>query len=48
MDNRVLEEAKVKKLRHAKLTYERKYVAEVDGRAHVELIESDEGWSPNL
>ena len=30
--------------RHTKLVHERQYVAEVE----VELIESDEGWSPYL
>jgi hypothetical protein len=32
----------------AETVHERKYVAEVDGRDHVELVETDEGWSPYL
>jgi hypothetical protein len=48
MDSRFLEEAEVKKRRHAKLVHEGKYVAEVDGRGHVELVETGEGWSPYL
>ena len=38
----------MKKRHHAKLVHEGKYVAEVDGRDHVELVETDEGWSPYL
>jgi hypothetical protein len=38
----------VKKRHHAKLVHEGEYVAEVDGRDHVELVETDEGWSPYL
>jgi hypothetical protein len=38
----------VKKRHHAKLVHEGKYVAEVDGRDHVELIEPGGGWSPYL
>ena len=34
----------MKKRRHAKLVHEGKYVAEVD----VELVETDEDWSPYL
>ena len=34
----------MKKKRHTKLVHEGRYVAEVD----VELIETDEGWSPYL
>jgi len=34
----------VKKRRHAKLVHEGKYVAKVD----VELVETDEDWSPYL
>jgi hypothetical protein len=34
----------MKKKRHTKLIHEGQYVAEVD----VELIETDEGWSPYL
>jgi hypothetical protein len=34
----------MKKKRHTKLVHEGQYVAEVD----VELIETDEGWSPYL
>jgi hypothetical protein len=30
------------------LVHEGRYVAEVDGRNHVELIETAEGWSPYL
>jgi len=38
----------VKKRHHAKLVHEGRYVAEVDGRGHVELVETDEDWSPYL
>ncbi len=38
----------MKKRHHAKLVHEGRYVAEVDGRDHVELVETDEGWSPYL
>jgi hypothetical protein len=38
----------VKKRHHAKLVHEGEYVAEVDGRDHVELVETGEGWSPYL
>jgi hypothetical protein len=34
----------MKKRNHTKLVHEGKYVAEVD----VELVETDEGWSPYL
>jgi len=34
----------MKKRHHTKLVHEGKYVAEVD----VELVETDEGWSPYL
>lgn len=34
----------MKKRHHAKLVHEGKYAAEVD----VELVETDEGWSPYL
>jgi len=34
----------MRKRRHTKLVHERQYVAEVE----VELIETDEGWSPYL
>ena len=36
------------KRKQTKLIHEGKYVAEVDGRGHVELVETDEGWSPYL
>jgi hypothetical protein len=48
MDGRFLEEAKVKRQHHAKLVHEGKYVAEVDGRGHVELVKTDEGRFPYL
>ena len=38
----------MKKQHHAKLVHEGKYMAEVDGRDHVELVETGEGWSPYL
>ena len=38
----------MKERHHTKLVHEGKYVAEVDGRNHVELIETDEDWSPYL
>ena len=38
----------MKKRHHSKLVHKGKYVAEVDGRDHVELVETDEGWSPCL
>ena len=38
----------MKKRHYAKLVHEGKYMAEVDGRDHVELVETDEGWSPCL
>lgn len=44
MVGRFYEEEDMRKRRHTKLVHEGQYVAEVD----VELIETDEGWSPYL
>ena len=38
----------MKKRHHVKVVHEGEYVAEVDGRGHVELVKTDEGWSPYL
>jgi len=35
----------VKRRQRAKLVHQGRYVAEVDGRDHVELVETYEGWS---
>ena len=44
MDERFHEEEIMTKRRYTKLVHEGQYVAEVD----IELIDSDEGWSPYL
>jgi hypothetical protein len=44
MEQRFSEEETMNKRRHTKIVREGKYIAEVD----VELIDSDEGWSPYL